>query len=157
EKLVRGFDRGDVLCSGTQLAMRRQQAAQERQRQGFNRPAAADEHKDRRRFMWREREPKGRAVRRELGRLRIEGQRRSPPSLIQSFVAEQDLATVAKHGARGRAPSRALLAAHLEEIRKIVVELQRDRNFDRPQTMISNRNSLIGGSAPEKDRARDMR
>ena len=54
------------------------------------------------------------------------------------------------------APARALFAAHLEQIGKIIVEQQRQIEARGPVAVVLQADPLIGRSAPEKDRAHDM-
>ena len=56
---------------------------------------------------------------------------------------------------RGTAPITAR-AAHLEQIGKVVFEVDRQAQIDRLVAVVAHAKSLIGSVAPEKDRAQDM-
>ena len=156
EQIVRRLDAGHAARLAAQVAMRRKQSAQERQRLVLDGLAAADQQKDRHRFMRPENQAIDRGGLGELVRSRIEGQRRAPPRIVEALVAQQNLVRVGDQAARCRAAPCAALAADLEQIGEIIVEAQRERDLDRLEAVVAHRDALIGRAAPQEDRARDM-
>ena len=105
--------------------------------------------------MRRELDAIGRAIAGELGGRRIEDQSRAPRRAIEAVIAEQDLIG-RNHLAGAGSAAHALDAAHLEQVREIAVEVQRKIQDNRTVAVIAQREPLIGGAAPQEDRARDV-
>jgi len=102
EQVVRGFHRRDVARLLADFPMRGKQAAQERRRALADRLPATCQQEDRACFVRRKNESICRGIRRQFIRLRIEGDRRAPPFVVEALVTQQDL-TAADDLARGHA------------------------------------------------------
>ena len=136
----------------------REQAAQERHRP--DRSIASrqlDQQEDRPRFVRRERRSgRSRCARSSSFGLRIEGQRRAPPRIVQPLVAQQHLILAVDHAMREsrRAARGARRAPRTDR-----------RNHCRSAARATPRRALVRGCAPrcadrrcppQEDRARDM-
>ena len=94
-------------------------------------------------------------MRGDFGGRRIEDQPRAPRRAIEAVIAQQDL--VRRNDLAGAgAAARPLDAAHLEQVGEIAVEVQRKIESNRTIAVIAQREALIGGAAPQEDRARDV-
>ena len=71
------------------------------------------------------------------------------------LIFEHDIGG-AEQLARADAAARPALAAHLEQIGEIIVEQQRQIEARRPVAVILQADALIGGAAPQEDRAHDV-
>ena len=97
----------------------------------------------------------GRGIHRQLRRARVEMQARGALGVIETAVVEQHVGR-SQQPARADAAARAPFAADLEQIGEIVVEQQRQREAGRAVAVVLHADALIGGAAPQEDRAHDV-
>jgi len=97
----------------------------------------------------------GGGIDRKPGRARIEMQRGDARLTVQPMIFEHDIRRP-QQLARADATTRTALAADLEQIGKIIVEQQREIETCRPVAVVLQADALIGGAAPQKDRAHDV-
>ena len=88
-------------------------------------------------------------------RRRIEGQGGAPHLVVEAAIDQQRLVGAAQIGRR-RAAALAMRAANLEQVGKVVLEQRRELQVDRTIAVIAHAEPLIGGAAPQEDRAQDM-
>ena len=74
---------------------------------------------------------------------------------VEPAIFEHDIGG-AEQPAGADSPARTALAAHLEQIGKIIVEQQRQIETRRQVAVILQADALIGGAAPQEDRAYDV-
>jgi hypothetical protein len=138
----------------TQLAPRRDQAVEERQRPRLGN-VAAHRGKDRVAFAGIEMQVIDGAVHRQTLRRRIERQGGAPQPGVEPAIAEHDLIVAAQFGGGAAAPV-ALGAAHLEQVGEVVLEQDADLQLDRLIAVIAKAQPLIGGAAPQEHRAQNV-
>ena len=138
------------------LAAMRQQAAEERHRLGrrpaccrtprrtATSPAAAPARNDRSRHCSRSRVGRGSKCSAVCACPAVE------PAIFERNVGRPEQLAGAD------AAARALLAAHLEQIGEIIVEQQRQVEARGRLAVILQADALIGGAAPQEDRAHDV-
>ena len=71
------------------------------------------------------------------------------------MIAQHHLVVAAKL-LGGGAAAFAVRAAHFEQVGKIVLEQDRQRQLDRAVAVIAHAQPLIGGAAPEEHRAQNV-
>ena len=81
--------------------------------------------------------------------------RRIASLAIEPVIVERNIGR-AHELARTDAAARALFAAHLEQIGKVVVEQQRQVEARGLLAVVLHADALIGGAAPQEDRAHDV-
>ena len=82
-------------------------------------------------------------------------QRRAARHPVEALIFEQDVGRAQQPGGRGT-PAQTLLAAHLEQIREVVVEEQRQLEVLGTIAVVLQADALIGRSAPQEYRPHDM-
>ncbi|MEY9170404.1 hypothetical protein ABIF15_001636 [Bradyrhizobium elkanii] len=97
----------------------------------------------------------GRRVDRQPRRPWIEMQRGDPRLLVEAAIFQHHVGR-AEQFARADATPRPALAAHLEQIGKVVVEQQREIEARGMIAVILQADALIGRAAPQEDRAHDV-
>ena len=117
--------------------------------------AAADAAAHRREFLGRDIEAIGHRRRRELARRGIEVQHRLPQLGVEALVA-QDGGGGPHRLAGDRAAALAPQPADLEQVGEVAVEQHGQAQIDRTIAVVLNRQPLIDGVAPEKNRAHDV-
>ena len=137
------------------LAAMREQPAHERHRLVIGGMVAGDRDEQRGDLLGREVEMIGRAVHRQQGRARIEMQFGRSRLAVEAAIFEADIGgaeQLARAGAAARAPG----AAHLEQIGEIIVEQEGQVDAGGPVAMVLDADALIGGAAPQEQRAHDV-
>ncbi len=86
---------------------------------------------------------------------RVEGQRGAPHLVVEPAVVQQRLVGAAQIGRRGAAMF-AVRATDLEQVGKVVLEQDRKLQVDRAIPIVAHAEPLIGGAAPQENRAQDM-
>ena len=154
ETLVRRLHGGLFARRLAHFPARRNQTAQEWQRRRA-RPIAAHSNEKRTHFARLKVKLVSCRAGRKLVRRRIEIQRSAPYLAVQTIIGQNDPIVAVKCCTRGTPPITAR-AAHLEQIGKVVFEVDRQAQIDRLVAVVAHAEPLIGGVAPEKDRAQDM-
>jgi hypothetical protein len=155
ENIVRGLDAGGARGRFAHLASVRQQSAQERRRLVQRRLVAGvrdEQGSDRLRSQV---EVPGSNVDRKPGRPRLEMQCSAARLAIQTVIFKCCVGR-AEQFAGSDAPAWAFLAAHCEQVCKVVVEPPRQVEARGTFAVVLHADALIGGAAPPEDRAYDV-
>ncbi|MGY3647952.1 hypothetical protein ACVWW2_003243 [Bradyrhizobium sp. LM4.3] len=112
-------------------------------------------HEQRFRLMRIKFELPGCGIHRQLRRARVEMQACGALGVIKTAVVEQHVGR-AQQPARANAATRTPLAANLEQIGEIIVEQQGQPEIGRAVAVVLHADALIGGAAPQEDRAHDV-
>ena len=155
EDVVGGLDAGRAVRRLPHLAAMREQAPEKARRLLRDRPVAGHGHEQRFRLMRIQLELPGRGIDREPRRTRIEMQARGPLGVVEAAIFKQHVGRPEQLAGAGSAV-RTPLAAHLEQIGKIIVEQQRQLEAGALVAVVLQPDALIGRAAPQEDRAHDV-
>ena len=139
----------------THLAAMREQALEEPRRLVRQRPVAGCGDEQRVRLLRLELELPRRRVDRQPRRTRIEMQPRGARDVIEAAIVEQHVGRP-EQPARADAAALAPLAANFKQIGEVIVEQQCQSEAGAAVAMILHADALIGGAAPQEDRAHDV-